>query len=375
MKYKRYIQMSWILLLTALLLWLVVMPVSASGRAVQHVAYNRDNTSINATMYLSTATLQQLFQSRIDQQVPGVVNGAINGMVNKLPEANRGWATQMATALIQPSAKLTQLVPQQNGLAATLQMSLYPGDPQPINASMLVKFSVLDTSTVQVSAQPMNGGPALVNGQLATFQVPVGNLNSISTTPSCGSSALAVNMQFPLALGQSASQGQQVAMADIQQPATNQFKRASAASVSSYVEIPAASLATMGGGIGTLPINGTLSAQNIQVSVQGSNLVSTADIMLSGLSLRIGVATTYMQPTAVNGNLGVHVTKTTLTVFQIFTFPENSYDQQIQQLLNAKLSGALAGKFNVTRAAIGSNSQVPCAANNSLLITGTANVG
>ncbi|HET9921022.1 MAG TPA: hypothetical protein VFQ30_14320, partial [Ktedonobacteraceae bacterium] len=61
-------------------------------------------------------------------------------------------------------------------------------------------------------------------------------------------------------------------------------------------------------------------------------------------------------------------------LFGLFTINENSYNQQIEQTINAKLNGALAGKFNITAAAIGPNSQLPCAASDSLLLTGTTNL-
>src|SRR5438552_8660609 len=109
----------------------------------------------------------------------------------------------MATTLIQPSAYLTSLTTQSRGLATSVRVSLYPGDPQPINASMLISLRVISSSTVQVSARPLNGSPALVNGPLATFQIPLGQLCHISTTPGCGDAALAVSLQFPIALGQS----------------------------------------------------------------------------------------------------------------------------------------------------------------------------
>ncbi len=84
---------------------------------------------------------------------------------------------------------------------------------------------------------------------------------------------------------------------------------------------------------------------------------------------------TTVAPTAAGGNLAVHVLNTNLTILNIFTFPYNSYNQQIEKTLNTKLNGALAGKFYVSQAAIGPNAHVPCAANNSLLLTGTANLG
>ena len=125
--------------------------------------------------------------------------------------------------------------------------------------------------------------------------------------------------------------------------------------------------------MGTLTISNNMSAKNIQLSVQGGQIVITSDIML-GTSLKLGTATTYIQPLASGGNLAVHVLKTNLTVLSIFTFPENNYDQQIQQLLDSKLSGALMGKFQVNSATIGGSGQVPCASGNSLILTGTTNV-
>ncbi len=128
--------------------------------------------------------------------------------MSSLPAKDQGWATEMATTLIQPSAALVSLYPQQGGLAMRLRLSLYPGDPQAITSSLLIKFSVLNWSTVQVSATPINGGPSIVNGRLTTFHMPLGSLNSIYATPGCGSSALALNLQFPVALGQASSQVQ-----------------------------------------------------------------------------------------------------------------------------------------------------------------------
>src|SRR5260370_37105474 len=107
----------------------------------------------------------------------------------------------MGNTLIQPSATLAGLTTQPGGLVTSLQVSLYPGDPQPIDINMLVSLSVLNSSTVQVSARPLNGGPALVNGPLATFQVPICHINSISTTPGRGDSALALQLQLPVGLG------------------------------------------------------------------------------------------------------------------------------------------------------------------------------
>jgi hypothetical protein len=372
MKQKHFLKIERVLPLTVLVLGLLVSgfliyPVKASHQqATRHL----DTASMSATVYLATATLALVFQDRIDQEVPGAVNNAIANMVGSLPAADRGWAREMATTLISPSATLTRLAPQAGGLAAGIRLSLYPGDPQPINANMLIKFSVLNSTTVQVNAQPMPGSPALVNGPIATFQIPLGQLSSISATPSCGDAALAMNLQLPVMLsqGEAAPQVQQSAIFDTVSLSSRQ--QAIPDRTSSYVEIPASSLAAMGSSIGSLPISNNLTAQNIQITVQDSTLVITSDIMLDS-SFRIGVATTTVQPTAANGALAVHVLKTDLTVFDIFTFPYDTYDQQIEQTLNAKLSTALTGKFTVTNAAIGPNPHIPCAASDSLILTGT----
>ncbi|GAC1630896.1 MAG: hypothetical protein NVS4B11_30820 [Ktedonobacteraceae bacterium] len=374
MKRPTYLHIGWVLLLTLLILALTVTPVSAATR---HTRSFQATTPLNATVYLATGTLRPIFQARINQQVPTAVGAAIAAIVNKLPVSDQGWASTMAATVIQPTALLTRLAPQQGGLAASVRISLYPGDPQPINANLLVKFSVLDSSTVQVSAQPLPGSPSLVNGPIATLHIPIGQLSSINATPNCGDSALAVALQVPVALGggQTTPQGTTNSMGMMRQQQARQqmLTTTTTGAVNSYVEIPATSLATLGNGIGSLPISNNMSAQNIQVSVQGSNIIVTSDIIL-GSSFKLGTAVTTVQPIATGGNLAVNVLSTSLTVFQIFTFPNNTYNAQIQQTLNAKLGTALSGKFNISNAAIGTDSHVPCTASDSLVLTGTTSL-
>lgn len=371
MKYQRSIKLAWTLMLALLLLALLAAPASANSLRVQ-VARASSATPIKANIYLTTAALQPLFQDKINQQVPGTFNNTLNGIINTLPQNDRSWASQMATTLLQPSVSLTRLTPQSGGLAATLRLSLYPGDPHPTNTTELVKFTALNATTVQVTAQALNGQPALLSGPVGTLNVPVGQLTSITTTPGCGNAALNLGLQLPLTLGQAqaAPAGVQSApmLADIGAQAASQ--NAAAGGIASYIEIPAASLARLGGSIGTTSIDSSTSAQNIQVGVQNGQLVVTADILWN--SIKIGVATTQVEPTTLHGGLAVHVLNTTLAVFQIFHFPEDQYNQQIQQTLNKKLNTALAGKFTVSGASIGSNSQVPCVASDSLLLSGTA---
>jgi hypothetical protein len=381
MKCLKGCRIAWSALLAVLLSVLVVVPVSASVRTIAAPAVLRQGvsasaTSLDATFYLTTATLQPMFQRRIDQQVPGAMNAAMAGVVNKLPPADRVWAAQMADALIQPEAILTTLTPRQDGLAAGVRLSLYPGDPKPINAAMLVTFSVMNASTVRVSAHPLRGSPTLVNGPLTTLRMPLGQLNDIGATPSCGDAALAVKLSVPVTLGQggmtqmAATRQSSSAQVILAKSRDQQLQSMQVQQSPSYAEIPASSLSTLGASIGTLPVSKNLSAQHIQVGVQGSQLVITSDIFL-GTSLKLGIATTYIQPLAQNGSLAVHVVRTTLTIFSLFTFPYNTYNSQIEQTLNSKLNGALGGKFYATNAAIGPNTHVPCAASDSLILAGT----
>ena len=380
MKRRRYLQCGLGMLLILIIGCVTVTPAHSAHAATQQARSIQASTPLNAKIYLATGTLAPIFQSTINQQVPNVVTGAINAIVSKLPSLDQGWATTMATTLIQPSATLTSLTPQQGGLAATLRLSLYPGDPQPTNTSMLITFTVLNSNTVQVNVKPLPGSPTLISGPVITLHIPFGQLNSLSATPSCGNQALAVNLQVPVSLGQASTQGASSAttsgLGDIQIPQTQRMPRANAGlgNVNAYVEIPSASLASLGNSITSLPISNNLTAQNIQLSVQGGNIVINSDIMLGG-SLQLGTAVTTVAPQASNGSLSVNVLNTKLTIFQIFTFPENTYNAQIQQTLNSQLGGALTGKFNVTGAAIGANSNVPCAASDSLILTGTANLG
>ena len=387
MKHLRYIQAGWIFLLVGLLIGLVVTPAGATSYTMQQRTQRQVNaTSVNATIYITNGTLAPIFQGRIDAQVPGAVNSAISSIVGQLPPQDRGWAAQMANTLLQPSASLTSLTTQANGLATSLSLSLYPSDPQPTNASILVSLSVINSSTIQVSATPLNGSPALVNGPLATFSIPIGQLSNIHTTPTCGDSSLAVNLQFPISLaqGHALAQTQSLALSDFSsfQQTHSLISRANAATnygipsgnTNSYVELPASSLAAIGNSVGSLPVSSSMTAKNIQIGVQGSNLVINSDIYDSFWG-KIGTATTTVAPTASGGNLAVNVLSTTITVLNIFTFPNNSYNQQIQQTLNSKLNGTLSGKFYVSQAAIGPNPHVPCASGNSLVLTGTANLG
>ena len=376
MNTRRLLQASWLLIAVALFLGTLVAPAAIDNAHAQEQA----STPIQTTVYLPTNNLYPIFQSTIDQQVPTVVNGAVNNVVGSLPAKDHDWARLMAKTILQPSASLVSLTPQQAGIVANLRLTMYHGDPKPLNAQTLVTFGVRDATTVQVSAQSLPGGPTLVNGPLTTLQVPFGQLTNINTTTTCGSAGLEVGLTVPLALGSNGATGL------VNPPAgsshigaaaytLNQERSTHAVSqVGAYAEIPASQLAKLGSGVGTLPINGSLSAQNIQVSVVNGKFQIVADISLGG-AITLGKATSTAVPTATNGNLGMKIEQTQMSIFQVFSFPYNTYNQQIQQTLNQQLSGALAGKFNVEQAAIGPNSNIPCAASNSLILTGTTTLG
>ena len=403
--YTRYIKLGWVLILLLLLVGIFATPGPSANASKLTVQNKRDTVGLNAKVYLTQSTLKPLFQDRINQQVPGAVDAAINGIVNKLPGANQAWAGQMARTLLQPSANLTQLTPQQDGLNATVHFSLYPNDPKPMDMHMLVKFSVLNASTVQVSAQPINGSPSLVNGPLTTIKVPVGQLNAINATPNCGDANLAIGLQVPVDLGQANTQPQPNAQDNAQADSQASYVRPVAQNVmasssflkhttispladfstrksekqdnavNSYIEIPADSLSTLGNNVGKIQLSRSLSAQNIQLNVQDSQMVVTADIMGSflGAPVKLAKATTNILPAAQNGKLVLNVQDTQVTV-AIVTFSQNAYNNQIQQLLNDKLGNALGGNFNVTGVSLSGNSPVSCAASDSLMLTGTANL-
>ncbi len=357
----------------------MVTPVSAASTAPRRPAHHQDTASLGATIYLSTSTLRSLFQSKLNQVAPSAINAAISGMVSKLPPQDQGWAYAMATTLIQPTASLLSLAPQHAGLATTIRLSLYPGDPHPITSSMLIGFSVANASTVQVSAHSLNGSPALVNGPLTTFQIPVGQLNGINTTPLCGDSALAVHVHFPVTIGPLPTPPPSQGLSASDQSHTSRvsystLKRFSPDGVAAYVEIPSSSLAAMGPAIGSWQINDSLTAENIRIGTQGGNLVIGADIYL-GTSFRLATTLTTVAPSTSGGNLVVHVLDTAVTIFDIFTFPYDTYNQQIESILNSVLSGALGNKLYVTSAKVGANSHVSCAAGDSLMLTGTASIG
>jgi hypothetical protein len=399
MKRLFYHQGSWMPLLLLALVCLIATPVSAARQARQQ--QQAKTTSLHASVYLAKDSLKSVFQDQINQQVASLSNGMINNMLGSLPATDQVWARAMAGSLIQPSATLTQLTPQDNGLDARIHLSLYPGDPKPINVAMLMTFSVRDASTIQVSAQPVSGSPQLANGPLTTFAVPIGQLESINTTPNCGNAGLKTNIRVPVTFDTASnrSQNNQVAqstlpdkqiMAGIQRPqvAYTTLNRAENAS-NAYVEISNNSLNALGSatgpiGIGSITIvpwdpNNPLTAENLHINTGGNGLEITADIYVQRpMHTRVAIATAFAQPGAVNGQLVTSVTDLQVRAFGIVSLPDSataSYKTQLENMLNSNLGNALAGKFTVNGVSVGGGAALSCAQSDSLILQGTTSLG
>ncbi|HXR64409.1 MAG TPA: hypothetical protein VN729_00685, partial [Ktedonobacteraceae bacterium] len=209
MRIKRSVQVSGALLTVLALCALIVAPVQAASgnsRATgQAFVSPNATTSVDAHVYLTGQMLQPMFQTSLNQSMPQIVSSVLSSMVNQMPKQDQGWATQMAGALLQPSATLVSLQPEVGGLLTTFRVNLYAGDPRPITTSILIGFKVLNASTIQVTALPSANGQGLVSGPLTTFTVPIGSLNSIAVTPQCGDANLSIDLKFPLSLGQASA--------------------------------------------------------------------------------------------------------------------------------------------------------------------------
>jgi hypothetical protein len=375
MRLKHHFQISSVLLAVLVLCTLLSSTAQVSALGT-HANQAGAPTSVNANVYLTNALLQPLFQNDLNTQLPQAMSQAIASMVGQLSQQDQGWATQMANALLQPSAVLLNVVPQANGLLAIFNVSLYPGDPQVTTTSLVIGFRVLDASTIQVTSLPTaDGQQSLLSGPLTTFHLSIGTLNTIATTPNCGDSDLKINLQFPLALGQGQPKTTLVSgfhsVPQLAVSGTGPVQRSAVTpSPTAYIELPAASLAQVGSSIGSLDIGSNFTATNIRLGVQGGNLVLTTDIQWNGFGF--GTAVSNVAPGVLNGNLVGHVQNTVLQLINgLIAFPLNNYNQQIEQAVNAKLNGALANKFTVTQAAIGSNPHMPCVTATSLLLGGT----
>ncbi|GHO44588.1 hypothetical protein [Ktedonospora formicarum] len=370
-RWKHHLRPSRAAVVTLLLLIAALLFITPVYAATSRPVQQQEELPLNAHIYLSTASLRPVFEEQIDAQLPKTVDSTMKGITDGMPAESRDWVSKMAKVLIQPSATLTDLSPQQGGMLTSLRVRLYPDDPKPINADMLVSFSVVNTSTIQVSAEPVQGSPTLINGPLTTLPTPLGKLQTIQTTPGCGTNALDIGMQVPITLTD--EQNQQTTSftpGETRRTTLSSMEQlqGTASATNAYVELPAASISTLGPALGVLPLGNNLYARNIKLAISGTQIVATSDITL-GQSLVIAKATTLLKPTAQQGKLAVKVQKTTIAVLSIFTFPYDTYNAKIEQELNSKLNGALGDKFTLLSAAIGANENIPCAAKDSLILS------
>lgn len=340
---KGKLRRSWLCMILILLIILLIIFANVS---VERPRPTASTVTLNATIYLPTATLKSVLQRNVDQQLQSGNHGGL-------------------ASLLHPS--VTRLTPQNDGLVLTLSQSLLGGLP-PLESSILLKFNVLNSSTVQINAQPLPGSPVGIDGPVTQIQVRQGHVNSISPTPNCGDSALAAKLGFPISIGQ-AQKGKQ---AKLIQPA-EMIRQPSADTAETYVEVTSSALASLGNQIGSFPVSENLTAQNIRISVENNEVIVRSDISLWQTGIIVGSSTTHIQPLVDNGNLLLHVIKTDLSI-AFLTFSDNSYNQQIQDQINQQLAGALGSLFTVTKVAIGKDTHIPCVAKDSLLLTGTTNV-
>jgi hypothetical protein len=325
----------WFNILLILLLALFIIFANISAQIPKPTP---STLTLHATIYLPTATLQPILQSKVDQQGPSGLLGS----------------------LIHPS--VTNLTPQSNGLAMTLSENLFPGGPPPLEATMLLTFNVLNSSTIQVSGEPMPGSLLSLSGPLTQIKIPQGQLNSIAPTPNCGDSALAVKMGVPISTSNQGQKSSPLAIPRLPMQAAN-----------AYVEVTSSSLSSLGKDLGSLAVSQQLTAQNFRISIEHNEILAQSDISLWQTGIIVGSSTTHIQPLVENGNLVLHVKRNDFSTL-LFAFPFDSYDQQIEQKLNDLLASSIAGLFTVTQAAIGTNAHIPCEASDSMILTGTTSL-
>ena len=241
MKRLHILRLGWILALAVLVLGVAFMsPALAANHAMQHTSQTpgqANSSSLNAIVYLTTGSLASTFQNRIDQQIPGAVNAAISNTVSSLPAKDQGWATEMATTLIQPSAALESLYPQSGGLAMKLRLSLYPGDPQAITSSMLNQIQ--RAQFVYGTGKRISHERKSIACQRSSNHLPHATrlVKFHILNPWLRQFALALNLQFPVALGQASSQVQPLTS----NVSTTAYKQPVTGSGNAFIEVPATS--------------------------------------------------------------------------------------------------------------------------------------
>ena len=90
MKHKTYLRVGWVVLPILLTLLVSVLTILPAQAATRRAYTQKATTPLGATIYLTNGTLAPIFQSRVDQQVPGVVSAAIASIVSRLPAAEVG---------------------------------------------------------------------------------------------------------------------------------------------------------------------------------------------------------------------------------------------------------------------------------------------
>ncbi|GCF07236.1 hypothetical protein [Dictyobacter arantiisoli] len=385
-------------IICVLILVLVLLGIGTSAYTEQSTLARIGNVkaanTLAARIYLTHDALVQRFQQEINRQLPQLKKNAINNVTGGASASSQGWEGQLVNALIDPSVTLSTLTPESNGLNAGLTLSLYPGDSTPTTSHMLITFHILNGSNIQVSSQALPGSQALITGPITTLQVPIGTLTTIQTTPNCGDANLKLGLQLPLQHSQTQGMLNSTHPQYIQTIQTIQDSQtrpryatlsmqtsrrnnlASQTALPAGVEIPFSSLSSLAAGIGTIKLNSSLEVNNIQLGIQNNQLAVTADIValvFGKPTLKLGTTTTLIDPQALNGKLALHVAKTTLNVL-IFSFPEDSYNQQIQQMLSQQVGNVLNGKFNVSAVKLGPDPHLPCAATDSMILTGTTTI-
>ena len=351
MKRNKIIQLGITFLFTFLLLVALTSPAHASSSKAVIIKYPKDDpTAIN--VYLTISGMQDQFQQSISQQLPAQFNQSIMDQTKSLPPDTRTLANQLIGEVFQPSANLTQLTPEQGGLVSTINVGLFPNDPNPLSFSMLLSFNKINSHAAEVDASAVPGQPAPpTTGPQSTFDVGgFGTLNSIVPTPGCGNSALKMNIstsQTPPP--QSGGQG---------------------AGFPLFIEVPAAAFQAGAAGAGNMQIGAGFSAQNIQISLQGQGMVVSTQIAFLGQ--QVGSTTTTVQLSAANGTLVGTVTNTQVNVGGLFSLPVDAFNQDIQQMINQELGGMIGNMLNVTSVNFGPTADVPCATPGNMLLGGTA---
>jgi hypothetical protein len=217
----------------------------------------------------------------------------------------------------------------------------------------------------------MQGSSISLNGPLTQINLPKeGHVNSISPTPNCGDSALAVKMSFPISTGQ----GSVLSQTNSGLP-SEAILHTPTNAANAYVEVPSSALSSLGKDLSSVPINDShsLTAQNIRISIQNNEIIVKSDVSLWQTGIVVGSGTMHIQPLVKNGNLLLDVKQTDLSVL-FFTFSADSYNQQIQDILNQQMATSLGSLFTVTTVTIGTNKHIPCMASDSLILAGTTDM-